>query len=271
MTTLLKKISSGTISGLALLAVPLFCAATEVDGLDFHRSFLRFELDPARTGSNNVSRRRLMSSLSIEDVQSKVTSRYYLGVACRAEDVYGSKNRGQLFLSPGYEFYAVFASDSILFGRKQTPYRPQNSSMSLNSGLKSLDISLRSGKFAVLSNAAEIQQASRAGIPLQARVSYQMQGRTITLEFPIDIMNTVAGTNKFQGTAGPVLVPAKSWQAQTGLDHLRRAHIVFKSLDEFELVEEAVTSVGIFLGKTEVMDYREINQHKGQVVLLSER
>lgn len=222
---------------------PDFLAAQDTDvesqGLivDFRRSFLNFKTNPSLLIQNNHSRRQIESKLSVIDSEQDVTTDYFLGVSVRSEAMYQTD---RIFLSPNYEFFPIFSTNTVQFRRRHFPYRADNNEEE-KGALQNLS-SFSADVIYLARNKSltptQILKASIEGYALQAKVTTKLNNQEFIFQFPIKLINVDDVDGRFQVDTGPIVVPQDFKVKILSNSQLVRASIAFNSLDKIELILE---------------------------------
>lgn len=218
--------------------------------IDFDRSFVTWtiewtEPDPVyayaggfvgEPGEATTSRLQIDAGCQIVDAAQGTTCTIYLTAPCRSEFIIADDN---LFQVPNGEFRAA-ASDAFM-----VPIAAEPSWQ--NEGARRQPISERFAEFAIdvrthdavaLASDDAVVAASLAGDRLNARSAYrdEARGLTVTVEYPIKLINLHAGGGRYQVCTGAVALPDLTNWDGAGVDRVFAAHAAFTADDHVEFI-----------------------------------
>ena len=222
----------------------------EIDMIDFSRSFLTWthhphEPDPvykytggllADPGDVICVRLKADARLTISpDAGESFTC--YVIAPCRAEYTIVEEN---LFQIPSGEYRAVFSETlGIPIGRRPSTDTESAGRHSLAEHYAKFDVDIRRFAYAEpLDSVPAVIRATRDSALLNAVCSYRDQARqlTVTIEFPVELINFDERNEKFQVCTEPVILPdLATWDGQ-GLDRVFLAGVAFSSFDRVEFI-----------------------------------
>ncbi|MYD94557.1 MAG: hypothetical protein F4Y02_12890, partial [Chloroflexi bacterium] len=222
----------------------------EIDMIDFSRSFLTWthhphEPDPvykytggllADPGDVICVRLKADARLTISpDAGESFTC--YVIAPCRAEYTIVEEN---LFQIPSGEYRAVFSETlGIPIGRRPSTDSESAGRHSLAEHYADFDVDIRRFAHAEpLDSVPAVIQATRDGALLNAACSYRDEARqlTVTIEFPVELINFDERNAKFQVCTEPVIVPDLATWDGHGLDRVFLAGVAFSSFDRVEFI-----------------------------------
>lgn len=224
---------------------------------DFARSFLTFRIDllkqPAITVSQkppftlNNARIQIECRCSITDLMQGETTEYFLGAACKAEQVGVSAN---IWHQPNADFCCILSRTDFLTlkswdrtnkGVLRYPpslgVQPERQLGKVAEAFDriTLNIPLVAGK--LLSSAAEIVQATLAGDLLIGRIAFTGLNRyAVVIEFPVKTMNANERELIYQTDTGPIIFPDFDQPFQQIMETFQLAYVAHNSPDWAEFI-----------------------------------
>lgn len=177
------------------------------------------------------------ATCTIQDEQSGQTTELFVGAPCRTEYTIATRN---LFQVPSAEFR--FAWSHAL--RLQIAARPSNeteksNTAKLSDAFQAHKTDLRSfTDVTELTSVRAIGEATLANDLLNARSTYRdnARGLTVTVEYPVNLINVNTDDDEFQVCTGPVIVPdLATWDGQE-VQRVFLAHVAFTHFDHVEFI-----------------------------------
>ncbi len=179
---------------------------------------------------------RLEAKCEITDESGAVTE-LYCGAPCRSEYTIARRN---LFQIPSAEWRLAFsATDSIPIA-----HRPSGESEAVQRGPLSevfaetrLDLR-QAGDSRALQDGGEIVTATLANEIMNVRSSYEDVERkvTVTVEYPVNLININEENGEFQICTGPVILPdLATWDGE-GVSRVFLAHVAITAFDHVEFI-----------------------------------
>ena len=218
--------------------------------IDFSRSFLTWthhphEPDPVYkyTGGLLADRGDVICVRLKADARLTITPdtgesfTCYVIAPCRAEYTIVSEN---LFQIPSGEYRAVFSETlGIPIARRPSTETEPVGRHSLAEHYAKFEVDIRHFAHAEpLASVPAVIQATRDSALLNAVCSFRDDARqlTVTIEFPVELINFDEPNAKFQVCTEPVIVPdLATWDGQ-GLDRVFLAGVAFSSFDRVEFI-----------------------------------
>ena len=161
----------------------------------------------------------------------------YVIAPCRAEYTIVSDN---LFQIPSGEYRAVFSETlGIPIGKRPSTEAEDLSRQSLPDRYARFDVDIRHFVQAEsLTTVPAVIEATWAGALLNASCSYRDEARqlTVTIEFPVELINFDEQNEKFQVCTEPVIVPDLATWDGHGLDRVFLAGVAFSDFDRVEFI-----------------------------------
>lgn len=249
--------------------------------LDFHRSFLFFEIDfekkPPRTVSDsrqnthNRARIRIDCRCRITTPKGRATE-YYLGEACKTERVGCPRDTG-LFIQPNADFRPVLSKeDGVIFkswdknnkGVMLVPPslgpQPERQVIIPDDVFYRYRIAARHVEAKALRSVDSIIEATNVGKPLVARSEFSVAKHRVLLEYPIVTFNVSEKHRFYQTDTGPVIYPELHLAHERLPETFRLAFSAFNRPDWIEFIVQKPTPVG---GGVSVNHYSETVQMDG--------
>lgn len=179
----------------------------------------------------------IQSSCIIEDSINRESEEIFLGSPCRSEYTIASYN---LFQVPSKEFRMAFTKEhEITISSNSSSNNGQYPFSSLSEKFIDHQLDIRTyHNYEELQNPTQLIKSTLGGDLINAKTNYQdtESGLSVSIEFPVNLINVDARENKFQVCTGPVLIPdISSWAiGKTGRVFI--AHIAFSSFDKIEMI-----------------------------------
>ena len=150
----------------------------------------------------------------------------YAGAPCRTEYTIARRN---LFQIPSSEWRLVFSDeDSIAIARRPSWETEPGERRPLTKAFAETRLDLRQHPSPrVLRDGGEIAAATLAGELMNARSSYEdgERGLTVTVEYPVNLINIHEAGGEFQVCTGPVLLPDLATWDGTGVTRVFLADV----------------------------------------------
>jgi hypothetical protein len=180
---------------------------------------------------------RLEAKCEIIDHNSGVVAELYCGAPCRTEYTIARRN---LFQIPSAEWRLAFsATDRIPLAHRPSweTEAAQRGPLSDVFSESRLDLRQQGGSRS-LTDGHEIAQATLAGELMNARSSYVDAERkvTVTVEYPVNLININEEDGEFQVCTGPVILPdLATWDGE-GVSRVFLAHVAITAFDHVEFI-----------------------------------
>lgn len=232
--------------------------------VDFARSYVTFFTTPAQ--GNSIARIQLDAICTLSGANGEVTDTFYLGAACRSEDMY---HDGTLFLTPNYEFCGIFSQDHCLLVRTHwTSDRDWHEPGGTTERFARVAIDTRPlAAPRRLETPAEIVAATLANRPLVATTELrdEASGQRAVLMYPVKTQNVVETPPQFQVDTGPVLVPDFAATAPLPIQRFDISHVVYNHPGRAEFIARRPVAVAERDGHpVSVTDYSVITRHPAE-------
>jgi len=177
----------------------------------------------------------LEAACEIRDEGTGRVAELFLGAPCRSEYTIASRN---LFQVPSGEWRMAFSRDcAIPIARRPSGEQENTSAGKLSEAYQDYKIDVRTfPESTELTDARQIVEASLANDRLGTRSTYRdaERGLTVTVEFPVNLINLNEADAEFQICTGPVLLPdLTTWDGQ----EVRRVFLADVALTSFDHVE----------------------------------
>lgn len=257
--------------------------------LEFHKSFITFELDldkkaaktvvDTRQNTHNRPRIQIDCRCQITDPSGKTTD-YFLGESCKQERVGVSREVG-VFLQPNADFRPVFSDEYAMFFRSWEKNnrgvmldppslgpQPERQVVNADEAFYSHALKLKYADGVLLSTAEEIIQATDDGAPLVARTEYQVAGYNVLLEYPIFTMNVSEKHISYQTDTGPVIFPELDQPHDNVPASFRLAFSAFNSPDWIEFIIQKPTPVSDDISVNHYSEIVQIEACKNSIIKL---
>ncbi len=177
----------------------------------------------------------IQACCTVQDEASGQVAELFVGAPCRTEYTIASRN---LFQIPSGEWRMAFSRES----RLTIASRPSNELQDvpvakLSEIYQDYRIDVRTHHAPQeLTDAGQIIDATLRNDPLNARSVYRdaERGVTISVEYPVNVININAVDNEFQICTGPVIVPdLTTWDGRD----VRRVFLAHVAISGFDYVE----------------------------------
>ena len=218
--------------------------------IDFNRSFMTWTIDWAEPdpvyaypggfvgepGEATTSRVQIDASCEIVDEARGVACTIYLSAPCRAEFIIADDN---LFQVPNGEFRAAAsAAFTVPIATEPSWHDEGTRRQPVGARFAEFAIDVRTLDAAALVTDDAIVASSLAGDRLNARSTYRddAHGLTVTVEYPIKLINLHAGGGRYQVCTGAVALPDLTTWDGAGVDRLFVAHAAFTADDHVEFI-----------------------------------
>ena len=172
----------------------------------------------------------------LDEATGKVAE-LFLGAPCRGEYTIATEN---LFVVPSTEFRMAFSRRSRLtVARRPSTEGEEVTTDRLSERYKDHKIDVREfSDAAELKGADQIVEATLANNLLNARSTYRdsARGMTVTVEYPINLINLNQADGEFQVCTGPVLLPdLETWDGEE-VSRVFLAEAAFSHFDHVEFI-----------------------------------
>lgn len=177
----------------------------------------------------------LEAACTIHDPARGSSTELFLGAPCRTEYTIATRN---LFQVPNAEFRMAFSRRyRLAIAKRPSTEREEVSVARLDEAFQSHTVRLRHHTdVTLLPDAEAIAAATLAGDLLNATSTYQEQGLTITVEYPINLINLNVADHEFQVCTGPLILPdLATWDGQE-VTRVFLAHASFTAFDHVEFI-----------------------------------
>ncbi len=260
--------------------------------LDFHRSFLVFEIDfvkkPPRTVSDtrqnqhNRARVQIDCRCQITDPRGRKTD-YFLGESCKTERVGATRETG-VFIQPNADFRPVLSKESgVIFkswdrnnkGVMLVPPslgpQPERQMIKTREAFYRHKIQLAHVNGRALKNVESIIRATDEGRPLVARTEYTVAKYRVLLEYPILTFNVSEKYRFYQTDTGPVIYPELNQRHTSAHETFRLAFSAFSQPDWIEFIVQKPTPVGGGVSVNHYSESVQVNGCKNTIFLAGSR
>lgn len=188
-------------------------------------------------GQSYHVRFRLEAGCEIFDPAAGKVTRLYAGAPCRTEYTIARRN---LFQVPSSEWRLVFSDqDSIAIARRPSWEPEPGERRPLTKAFAGTRLDLRQHPSPrVLRHGGEIAAATLSGELMNARSSYEDEerGLTVTVEYPVNLINIHEAGGEFQVCTGPVLLPDLATWDGTGVSRVFLADVAITAFDWVEFI-----------------------------------
>ena len=191
--------------------------------LDYSRSFVTF----VTKGRGNNARLQVESECAISS--GGRTSTYLFFASCKSEDTFAPKN---LFYPDNYDFCGIFSDEEYaIFRTRSAHHAGWKEQGAWRDRFEAVHQHLVRVEGRVLSEPAEIVQASLENVPLVGRVEIDSPDQVVqaVLEFPIKTMNANDIETKYQVDTGPLPFPDFRVPAQRHIERLSPAFVAYNA------------------------------------------
>ena len=163
----------------------------------------------------------------------------FVGAPCRSEYTIARRN---LFQVPSGEFRLAFSRTHRLTIARLPSKEVEKTIMAhpkLTDAYQAHKIDIREfSNVTELTDSESVVKATLAGDLLNAQSTYEeaVTGRTVTVEFPVNLININESPFEFQVCTGPIILPdLKTWNGQ-GVTRVFLAHVAFTEFDHIEFI-----------------------------------
>ncbi len=188
-------------------------------------------------GQSYHVRFRLEAGCEILDPAAGKVTRLYAGAPCRTEYTIARRN---LFQVPSSEWRLVFSDEDRVGIARRPSWEPEPGERSpLSESFAETRLDLREhDPHRVLGEGGEIVKATLAGDLMNARSSYEDEerGLTVTVEYPVNLINIHEEGGEFQVCTGPVLLPDLATWDGTGVSRVFLADVAITAFDRVEFI-----------------------------------
>jgi hypothetical protein len=219
--------------------------------IDFRRSFFTWKSHPwqpdpyyrypggfvGTPGQVYQVRFNLEGACTIRDDATGQETELFVGAPCRFEYTIARRN---LFQVPSGEFRFAF-SRAMRLAIAARPSHEQEAvtTARLDDSFQAHQLDLRTfGKVDELSTVGQIVDATLANDLLNARSTYRdpVRGLTVSVEYPVNLINVNSEAGEFQVCTGPVIVPdLATWDGHE-VQRVFLAHVAFTEFDHVEFI-----------------------------------
>jgi hypothetical protein len=219
--------------------------------IDFRRSFFTWHSLPAQIdpyyrypggfvgtpGESYHVRFNLEATCTIQDGRTGQQTELFVGAPCRMEYTIARRN---LFQVPSGEFrFAWSRNYRLKIAARPSTEREAVDVARLDEVLQAHNTDLRTfAEFTTLTTGEEIVKATLANDLLNARSTYvdPATGLTVTVEYPINLINVHPESGAFQVCTGPLILPdLATWDGQE-VQRVFLAHAAFTAFDHVEFI-----------------------------------
>jgi hypothetical protein len=219
--------------------------------IDFRRSFFTWTSHPwfpdeyykytggfvGTPGEVYQVRFNLEGACTIRDERSGQTTELFVSAPCRTEYTIARRN---LFQVPSSEFRFAFSRNRRLsIAARPSTEQEKTNTAPLSEAFQAHNIDIRTfAQPTELTTVAEIFSATLANDLLNARSTYrdEARGLTITVEYPVNLINVNADGSQFQVCTGPLIVPdLATWDGQE-VQRVFLAHVAITAFDWVEFI-----------------------------------
>jgi hypothetical protein len=177
----------------------------------------------------------LEASCEIRDEVSGHVTKMFVGAPCRSEYTIASRN---MFQIPSGEWRMAFSDESQLsIARRPSDEPEEASTRKLSEIYQSYKVDIRShANFSELTDIGEVIDATLNGDLLNAQSTYHDKERnlTVSVEYPVDVMNLNVVDKEFQVCTGPIILPdLATWDGRDA----RRVFLAQVAISAFDWVE----------------------------------
>jgi len=186
-------------------------------------------------GESYQVRFNLESRCQVVEDATETCAEFFLGSPCRSEYTIAKRN---LFQVPSSEYRMVFSRKSSLIASR----RPSNESeprsiTSLAEDFQDYTIDIRTyDETEDLATTQAIVDATLNNDVISVFSTYRDRGFTVTVEYPVNLININAETPQFQVCTGPVLLPdVATWNGEE-VERVFVADVAISALDWVEFI-----------------------------------
>lgn len=179
----------------------------------------------------------LEASCTITDEQSGAQTELFLGAPCRTEYTIAARN---LFQVPSSEFRMPFSRRyRLALAKEPSTVQEEVTVALLSEAFQEHQIDLRThSQVTTLADARAICDATLANDLLNAVSTYRdaAHGLTVSLEYPVNLINLNVPTTEFQVCTGPVILPDLATWDGAEIKRVFLAHVAFTAFDHVEFI-----------------------------------
>lgn len=179
----------------------------------------------------------LEAKCEIVDNTSGRMTQLYVGAPCRSEYTIARRN---LFQIPSNEWRLAFSAEHCIPFAKRPSTEPEGATRRpMSETFAETRIDIRDfADSRQLDDAAQILAATFAAERMNARSSYvdEARGVTVTVEYPVNLINVHEADAGFQVCTGPVIVPDLATWDGDGVDRVFLAHVAITAFDHVEFI-----------------------------------
>ena len=178
------------------------------------------------------------SKCDVRDEATGHAAELFGGAPCRGEYTIADRN---LFTVPSSEFRMAFSRERTLKIAGRPSAEQEDMSLSdelLADRFQAHKIDIRSREDVTeLRTAEEVIEATLANDMLNARSTYKdPRGVSVSVEYPVNLINLDEAGGKFQVCTGPVIVPDIATWDGTDVRRVFLAHAAFSAFDHVEFI-----------------------------------
>lgn len=191
----------------------------------------------SRPGQTRHVRFNLEAKCEIQDDATGQVTEMFVGAPCRTEYTIADRN---LFMVPSSEFRMAFSRTRklVIAKRPSSEIEPVEIT-TLDSDFQdhTIDVRVFSDTFQ-LTDASQIVEATLANHLLGVRSTYRDVARrlSVTVEYPMNLINVVESDSEFQIATGPVIVPDLNTWDGAEVSRVFLAHVSITSFDYVEFI-----------------------------------
>jgi hypothetical protein len=219
--------------------------------IDFRRSFFTWKSHPwqpdpyyrypggfvGTPGQVYQVRFNLEGACTIRDDATGQETELFVGAPCRFEYTIARRN---LFQVPSGEFRFAFSrAMRLTIAARPSHEQEAVTTARLDNSFQAHQLDLRTfGAGDELSTVGQIVDATLANDLLNARSTYRdpARGLTVSVEYPVNLINVNAEAGEFQVCTGPVIVPdLATWDGHE-VQRVFLAHVAFTAFDHVEFI-----------------------------------
>ena len=218
--------------------------------IDFNRSFITWTIDWAEPdpvfaypggfvgepGEATTSRLQIDAGCEIVDEARGTARTIYLTAPCRSEFIIADDN---LFQVPNGEFRAAVGDAfTVPIAAEPSWHDEGTRRQPVSTRFAEFAIDVRTQESVALTSDDAVVAASLAGERLNVRSTYrdESRGLTVTVEYPIKLINLHAGGGRYQVCTGAVVLPDLTTWDGVGVDRVFVAHAAFTADDHVEFI-----------------------------------
>ncbi|MFH1574179.1 MAG: hypothetical protein ABIG68_09355 [Acidobacteriota bacterium] len=179
----------------------------------------------------------LEARCEVRDQASDHAVEMFAGAPCRSEYTIADRN---LFQVPSSEWRLAFSRRCRLNIAARPSREPEPSpAVPLSELFQEYSIDVRSfGASDELTDAGQIVEATLANDLLNAQSTYRDPGRglTVTVEFPVNLINVNQADDEFQVCTGPIILPDLATWDGGEVSRVFLAHVAFSGFDHVEFI-----------------------------------